>query len=207
MNNLPRSQHIIASGVIAVVGIWIAYISYTQEPAAAFLFPRMISTVFVVLALWTFGKALLGKSKVGVGLSKELMLNLLPGLIIAGIYAMFLAKALGFYTATALTVFVLLSRYEEWTAADDQPLHWDIPNWIVVSLLAVVANFICIQFTDLNLMQTVLVVAVVCFYNSQTHRNFLILLKHIAITAVFVSVMFNLFGQLLSVFTPREILF
>ena len=28
----------------------------------------MISTVFVVLALWTFGKALMGRTKVGNGL-------------------------------------------------------------------------------------------------------------------------------------------
>ncbi|MBT5002697.1 MAG: tripartite tricarboxylate transporter TctB family protein, partial [Tateyamaria sp.] len=69
MNDLPRNQHIIASGIVASVGIWVTYISYTQEPAAAFLFPRMISTVFAVLALWTFGKALMGCSKVGAGLS------------------------------------------------------------------------------------------------------------------------------------------
>ena len=69
MTDLPRNQHIVASGLVAAVGAWVTYISYTQEPAAAFLFPRMISTVFVVLALWTFGKALLGKSQVGNGLS------------------------------------------------------------------------------------------------------------------------------------------
>ena len=50
MSDLPRTQHIVASGLVAVVGVWVAYVSYTQEPAAAFLFPRLISTVFVVLA-------------------------------------------------------------------------------------------------------------------------------------------------------------
>ena len=55
MNDLPRNQHIIASGIVASVGIWVTYISYTQEPAAAFLFPRMISTVFAgprTLDIW-----------------------------------------------------------------------------------------------------------------------------------------------------------
>ena len=59
MSDLPRTQHIVASGLIAAVGIGVAYISYTSEPARAFLFPKIISTAFVVLALWTFGKACL----------------------------------------------------------------------------------------------------------------------------------------------------
>ena len=71
MTDLPRTQHIIASGLVAAVGITVAYISYTQEPAEAFLFPRLISTVFVVLSLWTFGKALLRRTKVGNGLSRD----------------------------------------------------------------------------------------------------------------------------------------
>ena len=81
--NLPRVQHIVASGVVAAVGIWVAYISYTQQPSEAFLFPRLIATVFVVLALWTFAKALLGWTKVGNGVSSTALLNLLPGLVIA----------------------------------------------------------------------------------------------------------------------------
>jgi len=54
MTDLPRNQHIVASGLIAAVGISIAYISFTQEPADAFIFPRLISSVFAVLAIWTF---------------------------------------------------------------------------------------------------------------------------------------------------------
>ncbi|CAN0605972.1 unnamed protein product, partial [Ectocarpus sp. 12 AP-2014] len=71
MTDLPRTQHIVASGLVALVGATVATISYTQEPAAAFLFPRMISTVFAVLALITFVKALMGRTKVGNGLSSE----------------------------------------------------------------------------------------------------------------------------------------
>ena len=68
-SSLPRVQHIIGSGVVAVVGATVCYISYTQQPSEAFLFPRLIATVFVVLALWTFVKACLGWTKVGNGLS------------------------------------------------------------------------------------------------------------------------------------------
>ena len=38
MTDLPRTQHIIASGLVAAVGVAVAFVSYTQEPAAAFRF-------------------------------------------------------------------------------------------------------------------------------------------------------------------------
>lgn len=112
MSDLPRSQHIIASGIVAAVGVTVAFISYTQEPADAFLFPRLISTVFVVLALWTFGKAVMGRTKVGNGLSIPEMKNILPGLVVALVYVFWMAKGLGFYTATTITFFILLSLYD-----------------------------------------------------------------------------------------------
>ncbi len=123
MTDLPRTQHIIASGLVAAVGITVAYISYTQEPAEAFLFPRLISTVFVVLSLWTFGKALLGRTKVGNGLSREAMANILPGLIVALVFVYWAAKGLGFYTAATLTFFILLTLY-------DPAPHGALKTWI-----------------------------------------------------------------------------
>ena len=122
MSDLPRNQHIIASGVIATIGLTVAYISFTQEPAAAFLFPRLISSVFAVLALWTFLKAVLGRTKVGNGLSGEAMKNLAPGLIVMVIYVFWAAKGLGFYTATAIAFFILLSLY-------DPAPHGEIKSW------------------------------------------------------------------------------
>jgi hypothetical protein len=112
MSDLPRNQHIIASGVIAAVGISVAYISFTQEPAGAFVFPRLIASVFAVLAIWTFAKALLGRTKVGQGLTGQEMRNLAPGLVVTLIYAFWAAKALGFYTATTLAFFILLTLYD-----------------------------------------------------------------------------------------------
>ena len=122
MSDLPRNQHIIASGVIATIGLTVAYISFTQEPAAAFLFPRLISSVFAVLAIWTFLKAVLGRTKVGNGLSGEAMKNLAPGLIVMVIYVFWAAKGLGFYTATAIAFFILLSLY-------DPAPHGAIKSW------------------------------------------------------------------------------
>lgn len=110
--NLPRVQHIIGSGLVAAVGVWVTYISYTQQPSEAFLFPRLIATVFVVLALWTFTKACLGWTKVGNGITVAQFTNLLPGLAVALIYIFWAAKGLGFYTATSAAFFILLSLYD-----------------------------------------------------------------------------------------------
>ncbi len=137
MTDLPRTQHIIASGLVAAVGIWVAYVSYTQTPADAFLFPRLISTFFVVLALWTFGKALLGRSRVGAGLSRYAMHNILPGLIVMLIYVFWAAKTLGFYTASTITFFTLLSLYDP--APHSQPRTW-------IKRLVITAGFLAVMY-------------------------------------------------------------
>ena len=154
MTDLPRTQHIIASGAVAAVGVWVCYISYTQQPAQAFLFPRMIATVFAVLALWTFGKAVMGRTKVGNGLSAQALKNIAPGLIVALIYVFWGAKTLGFYTGATLAFFILISIY-------DSAPHSALQSWI----------------------------------------------KRVAITAGFLAVMYGLFAQLLTVFTPRGLFF
>ena len=110
--SLPRLQHIVGSGIVALVGIWVTYVSYTQQPSEAFLFPRLISTVFVVLALWTFAKACLGWTRVGNGISARQFANLLPGLVVALIYVFWAAKGLGFYSATTVAFFILLCLYD-----------------------------------------------------------------------------------------------
>ncbi|WP_299745298.1 tripartite tricarboxylate transporter TctB family protein [uncultured Tateyamaria sp.] len=137
MSDLPRSQHIIASGLIAGVGISVAYISFTQEPADAFVFPRLISSVFAVLAIWTFVKAVLGRTKVGNGISAQAMRNMLPGLIIAIIYVFWAAKGLGFYTATAIAFLVLVSLY-------DPAPHSDIKSWI--KRILITAGFMAVMY-------------------------------------------------------------
>ncbi|MCF6432293.1 tripartite tricarboxylate transporter TctB family protein [Leisingera sp. MMG026] len=151
---MNRSQHIFGSGLVFAVGIWVAWISYTQAPAEAFLFPRLIASVFVVLAGWTFGKAVLGLSKVGSGMSRTMFLNMVPGLVVMLIYVFWAAKTLGFYTATTIGFFILLSLY-------DPAPHSEGKTWV----------------------------------------------KRAVVTACFVAVMYGLFALLLSVYTPREILF
>ena len=137
MSDLPRSQHIVASGIVALVGVTVAYVSYTQEPADAFLFPRLISTIFVALALWTFAKALLGRTRVGAGLSKRAMMNMAPGLIVALIYIFWAAQALGFYVASAIAFFILLSLY-------DPAPHGELRTW--GKRILVTAGFLAVMY-------------------------------------------------------------
>ena len=137
MTELPRNQHIVASGLVAAVGLWVAYVSYTAEPAAAFLFPRIISSVFVVLALWTFAKALLGRTKVGNGLSAEALRNIMPGLVVALIFVFWAAETLGFYTASTITFFILVSIY-------DPAPHGEIRTWIKRTIIT--AGFLAIMY-------------------------------------------------------------
>lgn len=137
MTDLPRNQHIVASGLVALVGVWVCFLSYTQEPAAAFLFPRIISTVFVVLALWTFGKALLGRTKVGNGLTRDAMLAIMPGLLVALVFVFWAAKGLGFYTASTITFFILLTLY-------DPAPHSEMRSWI--KRLIITAGFLAVMY-------------------------------------------------------------
>ncbi len=135
--SLPRMQHILASGFIAAVGVWVTWVSYTQQPSEAFLFPRLISTVFVVLAFWTFIKALLGWTKVGHGLSSREMVWLTPGLIVALIYIFWAAKALGFYTAGTIAFFILLSFY-------DPAPHNEAKTWVKRAVIT--AGFLLVMY-------------------------------------------------------------
>ncbi|MGB0410049.1 MAG: tripartite tricarboxylate transporter TctB family protein [Pikeienuella sp.] len=109
---MNRLQHILPSGIIAAIGLWVCWISFTQQPAEAFLFPRLISVIFVALSLWTFGKALLGLSKVGAGISLDLAKAIAPGLIISALYIFWAAKTFGFYTSTTAAFFILLTLYD-----------------------------------------------------------------------------------------------
>ena len=149
-----KLQHTISSGAIFFVSIVVAWISFTQQPAEAFLFPRLISVFFVGLAAWNFARAVTGIAKVGEGLQLSVFRNLLPGLVVMLIYTFFAAKTLGFYLASTITFFIMYKLY------DSAPL----------------------------------------MNNKATARQ-------IAVTIVFMTIIYGLFAVLLKVQTPRGIWF
>lgn len=125
-----RLQHIIPGALILALACIVAWLSFTQEPADSFLFPRVVSSVFVVLAIWNFARAAMGYAKVGRGISIETAKNVLPGVAVILIYAFWAAKGLGFYTASTIAFFVLYSLY------DPAPLG-GVKDWIKRAIVTV----------------------------------------------------------------------
>ncbi len=107
-----RLQHVTSSSVVLLVAAAVTWISFTQEPAAAFLFPKLISVFFIALAVWNFLRAILGLSKVGTGLSIQETVNFLPGLVIALIFVFFAAKQFGFYVTSSVAFLAVYSVYD-----------------------------------------------------------------------------------------------
>ncbi len=130
-------QHKISSGFVALVALLVCYISFTRQPVEAYLFPRLISFFFLGLALWTFVKALLGRSKAGNGLSMDMFKNMAPGVAISAIYIFWAAKGLGFYTATTIAFFLLVTSYDP--ASHSEPKTW-------VKRAIITAGFVAIMY-------------------------------------------------------------
>ena len=122
MNATPQ-QHIISSGVVLLVGLAVAWISFTQEPAEAFTFPRLIATFFAAFGLWNFLRAILGMAKVGEGFSQQSLKNILPGLALVLVLVFFVAKFLGFYAGSSVAFLCLYSLY-------DPASHLEAKTWL-----------------------------------------------------------------------------
>lgn len=107
-----RTQHFTAAGLVLAVAVSVAWLSFTQEPVEAFLFPRLISVVFSVLALWNFVRAASGMAKVGTGLTFRHAGNILPGILVMLVYALFAAKFFGFYVSSAVAFLTIYTLYD-----------------------------------------------------------------------------------------------
>ena len=138
-----RLQHTISSGVVLLVATIVTYISFTQEPADAFLFPRLIAIFFVSLAAWNFVRAITGVAKVGVGLDMTEFKNIVPGLAVMLIFVFFAAKALGFYLSSTIAFMIVFTLYD--------PAHMnDGKAW--VKRLIVTVCFMTVMYCLLSLI-------------------------------------------------------
>jgi len=143
--NSSRLQHTIPASVILGIAGIVTYISFTQQPADAFLFPRLISVFFVGLAIWNFLRAVLGMAKIGNGISLSTIKNIVPGVIIMLIYIFFAAKNLGFYVSS-WAAFMLI-----YTAYDPAPLN-NAQSWLK-RLLVTTGFMVIIYLLFANLLQ------------------------------------------------------
>ena len=130
-------QQISAAAIVLAVAAVVAWMSYTREPAAAFLFPRVIAIVFFILACWNFARAAMGLARVGDGMDMVSTTNITTGIAIMAIYVFWLAKFLGFYVASSLTFFVLLTIYF-------QGSHKQLSSW--VNRILITALFMAIMY-------------------------------------------------------------
>ena len=107
-----RIQHLVPATIVLALALVVAGLSFTQEPAGAFLFPRIISVFFVALAGWNFARAAMGLARVGGGIGAGTFKNLLPGLVVMAILVFVAARGLGFYTSSTLAFLAIYSIYD-----------------------------------------------------------------------------------------------
>ena len=107
-----KLQHVVSSSLVLLVAAAVTWVSFTEEPAGAFLFPRLISVFFIALAVWNFLRAVMGMSKVGTGLSWQETLNFLPGLVVALVLIFFAARQFGFYVTSTVAFLAIYTFYD-----------------------------------------------------------------------------------------------
>lgn len=107
-----RAQHLVPATLVLGLAATVAWLSFTREPAGAFLFPRLISVVMVLLAGWNFARAALGLARVGAGLSAGVLARLTPGVLVMLVYVFLAARWLGFYAASWAAFVAIYALYD-----------------------------------------------------------------------------------------------
>lgn len=138
-----RLQHLIPASLILALSATVVWLSYTREPSDAFLFPRLISSVMIVLALWNFIRALSGLARVGTGLPLSTLVSIAPGVLIMLLLVYVAAKMLGFYVACFIAFFCLFSTY-------DPASHTQVASWI--KRFAITAAFMAVIYALFTLL-------------------------------------------------------
>jgi len=131
-----RAQHVVPAGIVLGLAVLVTWLSFTQEPAGSFLFPRVVSIFFIALAIWNFARAALGMAKVGGGIDLTTASRILPGLIVMSVAVFWAAKALGFYVTCTVAFFLIMSLY-------DPAPHGEVKSWlrritVTVAFMAVI---------------------------------------------------------------------
>jgi len=132
-----RLQQSIAAGIILALGLWVAFVSFNVEDSRPYLFPQLISVVMVLLATYSFIRALRGGNRTGISVSGDQLSRIAPAIAIMLLYVFVLAETLGYYLAATLSFLAIYSLY------DPEP-HLKLRSWIV--RLTVTAGFITVIY-------------------------------------------------------------
>lgn len=149
-----RIQHTVPALIVLTVAAVVTWLSFTEEPVEAFLFPRVVSVFFIGLAAWNAYRAVTGLARVGGGIAANTALNVVPGVAVALVFVFLAAKSVGFYVSGALAFLAITTLY------DPVPLS-SLNGW----------------------------------------------LRRVAVTLIFMAVIYVLFSLLLQVQTPRGMFF
>jgi hypothetical protein len=131
-----RLQHIVPAGIVFTGATVVTWLSFTQEPAESFLFPRVISVFFITLAAWNFTRAITGLARVGTGFSTGMLKNMLPGLLVMLVYIFFAAKGIGFYLASTLAFFAIYTLYDP--APYSSVKDWTKRGFVTAAFMAII---------------------------------------------------------------------
>jgi len=146
--NLQRAQYLFPATCVLILSVIVAYLSFTREPADAFLFPRLVAVVMLALAVWNFLRAARGVSRVGSGLTLATIKAIVPGILVLVVYVFFAAKYFGFYASSFMAFLILFSLY-------DPASHLQLRSWVKRIIVSVF--FMCViygLFTLLLKVQT-----------------------------------------------------
>lgn len=132
-----RLQHLMPATLVLLLGASVTWISFTAEPAPAFVFPRLIALILLVLAGWNFTRAALGLAKVGSGVTGPELVKVLPGLAIMLLLCFVAARWLGFYTGGFIAFVALYAAY-------DPAPHTALRSWL--KRLAIGAGFMAVIY-------------------------------------------------------------
>ncbi len=123
MTTTTRMQHAVPALAVLAVAAVVTWLSFTERPTEAFLFPRIVSVFFLGLALWNAWRALAGLARVGGGIPLRMALTIAPGLAVALALVFWASTTLGFYAGGALAFLAIYTLY------DPAPLS-SLTGWI-----------------------------------------------------------------------------
>ena len=108
-----NSLSLLVSSCIFILSLCVGYISFTSEPSNVFVFPRVISVIFIILSVINLSHNFwFGSDSDDLGIDRVSLRAMSFGLIVSFIYIFFLTSILGFYTSSFLTFLVLYSFYD-----------------------------------------------------------------------------------------------
>lgn len=138
-----RAQHLVPASLVLALAAVVFWLSVTREPADAFLFPRLIGGIMLLLALWNFARAALGLARVGDGVSFAALGRIAPGVLVMLVLVLFAAKAAGFYTASFVAFVTLYALH-------DPAPHGAVGTW--VKRVGVAAGFMLVIYALFTLL-------------------------------------------------------